>query len=105
MIAMHGRAIGGPDYRAIQEWQAEYVEPLYAKLRRLGRENNLNEREFVILMARFVQHLKYQIPPEPGDKQIFGFWPPITCLTEKAGDCDSKSTLFAAIFQHYRNNA
>ncbi|MDM8535593.1 hypothetical protein QUF70_02430 [Desulfobacterales bacterium HSG17] len=94
-----------PDYRAIQKWQADFVESLYRKLKQLAQKNNMNEREFVILMARFVQHLKYKIPPEPGNKNIIGFWPPVICLKEKSGDCDSKSTLFASIFYHYKKDS
>ncbi len=54
------------------------------------------------MVARFVQQLKYEIPKDPPDKEILGFWPPMICLKEKAGDCDSKSTLFASLFYHYR---
>lgn len=95
----------GPDYRTIQKWQAEFVKPLFDRLLTLAQEKNMNEREFIILMSRFVQHLQYRVPPEQSDKEIFGFWPPLTCLKEKAGDCDSKSTLFASIFYHYRKNS
>lgn len=94
-----------PDYKAIQKWQADFVESLYRKLKQLAQKNNMNEREFVILMARFVQHLEYKIPPDPGNKDIIGFWPPVICLKEKSGDCDSKSTLFASIFYHYKKDS
>ena len=94
-----------PDYKKIQKWQAEFVISLYEKLKGLARKNKMKEREFIAFIARFVQCLKYKIPQDPKQKEILGFWPPVICLKEKAGDCDSKSTLFASLFYHYRKKA
>jgi len=94
-----------PDFRAIQRWQADFLKTFYTKLRNLAQNNHMNEREFIIVIARFVQHLKYKVPSSPESKEIFGFWPPVVCLKEQAGDCDTKSTLFATIFYHYKKNS
>ncbi|MBN1272345.1 MAG: hypothetical protein JXB26_08745 [Candidatus Aminicenantes bacterium] len=93
------------DFPAVQLWQSEYVRPLYQKLRRMADEFQLDSRQFTILLAKFVQYLRYKIPPPLPDFENFGFWPPVICLSEKAGDCDSKSTLFATIYYHYRKNS
>jgi hypothetical protein len=89
-----------PDYREIQRWQSDMLAELYGKMKQLAMRRRMNEREFTILLARFVQHLTYKVPTSYG-----GFWPPVVCLKEKAGDCDSKSTLFATLFYHFKKNA
>lgn len=105
LIAIEDNIIG-PDYRAIQMWQAAFLKELYDNLILLAHKNKMNQRDWVKLMASLVQNLQYRIPPITSNgKEIFGFWPPIICLYEKAGDCDSKSTLFATLFYHYRKNS
>ncbi len=95
----------GIDYKKIQQWQSKFVAPLYDALKSIAKRENMNERELIVLMARFVQYLEYKVPNEPPHKNILGFWPPIICLKEKAGDCDSKSTLFASIFYHFKKKS
>lgn len=94
------------DYPAVQQWQYPFVKNVYEKLKDEAHRGEMNEREFITLLANFVQNLKYKVPPaRRGDYEILGFWPPVTCLNEKAGDCDSKSTLFATLLSHYRKAA
>ena len=94
------------DYPAVQHWQYPYVNSIYEKLKDEALRGGMKERDFITLLANFVQNLEYKVPPESrGDYEIFGFWPPVICLSEKAGDCDSKSTLFATILSHYRKAA
>jgi hypothetical protein len=94
-----------PNYPAVQLWQSGYVKPVYEKLESLGHDRHMSEREFTELIAHFVQGLKYKIPPKPKGKENLGLWPPLVCLKEKAGDCDSKSTLFATLYYHFRKKA
>jgi hypothetical protein len=54
-------------------------------------ENDL--REFLV----FVQSITYKLPPfYYGNRFINSFFPPLICLYEQYGDCDSKSILLAA---------
>ena len=95
-----------PDYASLQQWQAPFLTGLYRSLEGEARKGRMSEREFVTLLARFVQHLKYRIPPDKVDGvETLGFWPPVMCLKEQGGACDSKSTLFASLFTHYRRDA
>ena len=97
-----------PDYGRIQEWQSGFVLPLYERLKGLGVSSGMNERDFISLLAKFVQHMPYKLPsqtPYYKGKDNNGFWPPIICLKEDGGDCDSKSTLFASLFYHFQRKA
>jgi len=94
-----------PNFSAIQKWQSEYVKSLYKSFQAYGEQADFNQREFIQLLADFVQNINYKIPPDNNKKYIFGLWPPVICLKEKAGDCDSKSILFAALFYHFKKNS
>lgn len=46
----------------------------------------------------FVQQLPYRVPPrERQGKHIGELWPPLECLAEGAGDCDTKALLYACL--------
>lgn len=93
------------DYAAMQRWQAPYVRPVYDALHTEARNSSMNERDFITFMSNFVQQIPYKTPPDSQNgRQIFGVWPPLISLKENAGDCDTKSTLFATIYTHYRKN-
>jgi hypothetical protein len=88
------------DYKAVQKWQTGFVKKLYETLKQTAAAQGMNEKDFIFLMAEFVQHLNYKTPPNP-----YGFWMPVICLKEAAGDCDSMSTLFATIYYHFKRNS
>jgi hypothetical protein len=93
------------DYPALQKWQAPALRPVYDSLYSIANSSPLNEREFITLMTNFVQRIPYKIPPEKQNgRETLGVWPPVVCLKEGSGDCDTKSTLFATIYTHYRKN-
>jgi hypothetical protein len=104
LIAITDRGMR-PDYRAVQAWQAPSLRPLYETLEEIGRAQHMSERQFIGLLAGFVQDLEYKVPPKSTERVTLGFWPPLVCLKEKGGDCDSKSTLFAALYSHYRRDS
>lgn len=90
------------DFPAVQLWQAPLVKPLFRKLLSQARLRHMNERQFTSFIAAFVQGFTYRIPPDTqGSKFINGVWPPMICLREMAGDCDTKSLLFATLYYHY----
>lgn len=94
-----------PDFRAIKKWQAPMVADLFLRFRTTALDNRLNERELILLLVDFVQQLRYQIPPEEsGSRTTLGYWPPIICLKEQAGDCDSKSVLFASLYHWIKDS-
>ncbi len=93
------------NYPAVQEWQAPYLTDLYGQMLQIARNDGMKDRDFIALLVNFVQQLRYKMPPDAmGDIKTCGFWPPVTCLLERAGDCDSKSTLFATLYGHYQRN-
>lgn len=94
-----------PDYQRIQDWQAPFIREVYEQLKNKAQDNTMNDREFIILMSKFVQHLKYEKIPKTSGKENLGLWPPVTCLEKKAGDCDSKSILFATLYSYYQQYA
>lgn len=83
------------DYRLVFERSLDYFNELTGALVKAIEaprpENDLMEFLF------FVQSMKYQLPPfYYGNKFINSFFPPLICLYEQYGDCDSKSVLLAA---------
>lgn len=54
----------------------------------------------VSAMLKLVQSIKYKIPPKYyKGKYIMEFFPPLTCMYENYGDCDTKSVLLANIIR------
>lgn len=54
----------------------------------------------ILHFLKFVQHLKYKIPPKYyRGKYIREFFTPLICLYKKYGDCDTKSILLASFLK------
>ena len=60
-----------PDYQRIQDWQAPFIREVYERLKIKAQDNTMNDREFIILMSKFVQHLKYEKIPKTNGKENF----------------------------------
>jgi len=91
------------DYREIFLRSLDYfndlTRTLYQAIEPLHSENDL--MEFLV----FVQAIKYQLPPfYYGNKFINSFFPPLICLYEQFGDCDSKSVLLAVFLACHNKN-
>lgn len=86
------------DYERIIEESRELVEPLYHQLKKIKNKYKLSEREFVILIMRFLQDIPYGVPPSNyNNRFIMGLFPPSELLKSTWGDCDSKSLLMATL--------
>jgi len=71
--------------------QEPFYSDLQGQLRKVKGNAGLSDDEFVDLMAVFVQTIPYETTPENPAKF------PIETFAEKAGDCDDKSLLLAAL--------
>ncbi|MBN1532937.1 MAG: hypothetical protein JXA20_09765 [Spirochaetes bacterium] len=117
---MFGLHRGDADFN-LRYWRAIYnrvyqrsrgtVERLAGIFRRIKSENGLNDQQTMYVIARFVQFMKYDLPPG------VGIYSPVRTLYEPgkgtfteppggrgsgwhgAGDCDTKSLLMAMLFQ------
>ena len=90
--------------RGLEVFMVNYQEIF---LRSLGLFNDLTEtlhgaveqpppNNILLEFLVFVQAIKYQLPPfYYNNKFINSFFPPLICLYEQYGDCDSKSVLLA----------
>jgi hypothetical protein len=73
-------------------------------LRRVGKR--AGDRALLGLFLAFIQELRYQVPPQIElGRHILGFWAPAAVLVRGAGDCDSKSAAFCALWRHLPRRA
>lgn len=89
-----------PDYvRMVQEGRDLLADWLASFREVLDREQLTPERKLEAVL-RFCQSLSYvAMPVRDGERFIAGFYPPNFLLSERYGDCDMKSVLFATIWE------
>jgi len=76
------------------------LEDCFQALRRVG--NGDNERRRLGLFLAFFQELRYELPPDvEGGRHTLGFRVPSAVMARGAGDCDSKSAAFCALWRHF----
>ena len=98
-------------YNGMYQSNRSVITRLAAVFRQIREENNLNDLQTIYVIARFVQHMKYYIPPG------IGIYSPARVLLENgkgsleapppghssgwhgAGDCDTKSLLLAMLLR------
>jgi hypothetical protein len=92
------------DYEREVERDTGPLADCYAALRRAGEGGS--DRRLLGLFLAFVQELRYEVPPavELG-RHILGFRVPTGVLVRGAGDCDSKSATFCALWRHLPRRA
>lgn len=89
------------DYSKVVIDSREMVKPLYVDYMRIVNKYNLNKRDQVELVMRFLQDIPYKMPPKNYlGRFIAGLFPPSELMKMGWGDCDSKSILMAAILSH-----
>jgi hypothetical protein len=92
------------DYAAEVERDTAPLQDCFAALQRAGEGDG--ERRLLGLFLAFVQELRYQVPPQVElGRHILGFWAPAAVLVKGAGDCDSKSAAFCALWRHLPERA
>jgi hypothetical protein len=71
----------------------------FEALRQAGNEDS--ERRLLGLFLAFFQELRYELPPDvEGGRHVLGFRMPTAVLARGAGDCDSKSAAFCAMWRN-----
>ncbi len=88
----------GPNYDAIIDQYAEELQPLAASL----AEGHARPVAYIQNVLAFVQSIPFELD---GDGMDVGFRTPDSVLSSNAGDCDSKSVLFAALVKAYLPDA
>ena len=80
------------------------LEDCYRALRQAG--NGDGEKRLLGLFLAFFQELRYEVPPDVDrGRHTLGFWPPSEVMVRGAGDCDSKSAAFCAMWRHLPRRA
>jgi hypothetical protein len=87
------------DYQQAVERDTGPLQDCFQALRRAGE--GTSDRRLLGTFLSFFQELRYELPPpvERG-RHILGFRPPSAVLVRGAGDCDSKSAAFCALWRH-----
>ena len=87
------------DYQQAVERDTGPLQDCFQALRRAGE--GASDRRLLGTFLSFFQELRYELPPpvERG-RHILGFRPPSAVLVQGAGDCDSKSAAFCALWRH-----
>jgi hypothetical protein len=92
------------DYEREVERDTGPLADCFAALRQAGEGGS--DRRLLGLFLAFVQELHYEVPPDVDlGRHILGFRMPTAVLVEGAGDCDSKSATFCALWRHLPKRA
>lgn len=84
------------DYKRLVRSSAARLRPLAEEFRRVCGPSRQRQLEAVL---SFVQHIPARaVPPIAGGRYTAGLAVPLRVLSEDAGDCDSKSVLFASLW-------
>jgi hypothetical protein len=87
------------DYASLASAATEDLRNCYDALEQAGGPA-ASERYFMGLLLAFMQELTYAVPPDTiGGRDLFGLWVPTQVMADGKGDCDSKSTAFAALWR------
>lgn len=92
------------NYQWMIDRSRDDLRQLTHDLLKLGKSKMLKtQRDYIRLLASFVQHMRYVRPgivdvrPESGRIVIRDIWMPLESLYRGCGDCDTKSVLFASM--------
>jgi hypothetical protein len=92
------------DYGREVERDTGPLADCFAALRQAGEGGS--DRRLLGLFLAFVQELRYEVPPDVDlGRHILGFRVPTAVLVRGAGDCDSKSATFCALWRHLPKRA
>ncbi len=84
------------DYKRLVRANAARLKPLAEEFRRVCGPSRQRQLEAVL---SFVQNIPARaVPPLAGGRYTAGLAVPLRVLSEDAGDCDSKSVLFASLW-------
>lgn len=76
-------------FESLAKRAAPDLAPLVERFRARQRAANLTSLDLATLVVTYVQSIRYEIPRD----QPFGILPPPLVVSQKRGDCDSKSLL------------
>jgi len=86
------------DYTKVVMESKNIVAPLYSQFHAIQTKYNLNKREKIELIMKFLQDIPYGVPPTNyQSRYIGGLFPPSETLRNGWADCDSKSVLMATL--------
>lgn len=100
----HGMRLKGDtvnvDYEPLVHNATEPLKDCFEALRRLERERSAPPLD---LFLSFVQDLRYELPRNVDEegRETLGFRVPTAVMVEGAGDCDSKSVVFCALWRQF----
>ncbi len=87
------------DYERVVLRATSPLRDCYEALRQAGEGDS--ERRLMGLFLAFFQELRYEVPPDvEAGRQTLGFRMPTAVLARGAGDCDSKSAAFCAMWRN-----
>lgn len=76
-------------YEALAAKNYSDVQPLIDRFKQQINASKLNSLDATTLVVNFVQNIQYEVPKD----KPFGVLPPALVVSQKRGDCDSKSLL------------
>lgn len=91
-----------PDHSRIATASMAHVEPVSRAF--YNRLSGSSARDYVRVIASFIQAIPYNELTNRLDSNGQGFLPPAQLLQANKGDCDSKATLMAAILKNLMPN-
>ena len=102
MTNAFGSQVIKPDHMRIALESLEFVQPIVEQIP--VEQSGYITRESINYLLSWIQSIPYSALESRSESMGLGFNPPNKLLFENQGDCDSKSTLFAAIMRAFVPN-
>ncbi|WP_440905787.1 hypothetical protein ACMZOO_05845 [Catenovulum sp. SX2] len=102
MTNAFGSNVVKPDHMRIAKESLEFVAPIVAQIPQ--ELSGYITRDSINYLLSWLQSIPYSALESRSESMGMGFNPPNKLLFENQGDCDSKSTLFAAIMRAFVPN-
>ncbi|EWH11570.1 hypothetical protein DS2_03640 [Catenovulum agarivorans DS-2] len=102
MTNTFGSKVVKPDHMRIAKESLEFVSPIVEHIPQ--EQSGYITRDSINYVLSWIQSIPYSALENRSDSMGLGFNPPNKLLFENQGDCDSKSTLFAAIMRAFVPN-
>ncbi|WP_157447206.1 hypothetical protein [Catenovulum agarivorans] len=102
MTNAFGNQVIKPDHMRIAKESLEFVQPIVEQVPQ--ELSGYITRDSINFLLSWLQSIPYSALESRSESMGLGFNPPNKLLFENQGDCDSKSTLFAAIMRAFVPN-
>lgn len=81
-------------YRKVYKQSYSQIDDIAKGLTKIFNEEKMSASDRILFLTTFVQNIEYKLP-----ESALGFLPPVICLRDKFGDCDTKALLLYVLLE------